>query len=275
MIKLIADSSCNLDELDQINYVSVPMKVYTDERSFLDDKNRQNHEMLDYLASYNGRSYSSCPNVEDWLKAFEGGDCIYVVTLTSGLSGAYNSAMAARTVYLEKHPDAKIAVFDSKTTGPEMHLIIEKIKGMILEGKSFDAVLAGTKAYMKRTRLFCSLSSLHNFAQNGRVNKVLASAVGVLGINVIGTASEKGELESIGKCRGEKKTILKLMEEMKNAGYLGGKVRICHTENEPFAKAMADAIKEKYPAVDIAYYPANTLCSFYAERGSIIIGMES
>ena len=80
--------------------------------------------MLDYLAEYKGRSYTACPSVDGWLEAFKGADEIYVVTITSSLSGAYNAAMAARELYLQAHEEAKVAVFDSLSTGPEMLLIL-------------------------------------------------------------------------------------------------------------------------------------------------------
>ncbi len=84
-----------------------------------------------------------------------------------------------------------------------MRIILEQLQQMIEEGKKFEEIDGAIDAYMQKTRLFCSLKSLHNLAQNGRVSKVVASAE-VLGISVIGTASSHGTLEAIGKCRGDK-----------------------------------------------------------------------
>ena len=100
---------------------------------------------------------------------------------------------------------------------------------------------------MKKNRLFFTFQSLHNLAQNGRINKVLASAIGVLGITIIGTASEEGDISPIGKCRGNKKVVRKLLDDIKEAGYNGGKVRICHVENKELADNLITSLKSEYP----------------------------
>ena len=127
---------------------------------------------------------------------------------------------------------------------------------------------------MKKNRLFFTFQSLHNLAQNGRINKVLASAIGVLGITIIGTASEEGDISPIGKCRGNKKVVRKLLDDIKEAGYNGGKVRICHVENKELADNLITSLKSEYPDADTLVYPARGLCSYYCERGGIIIGIE-
>ena len=61
MVRIVADSSCDLFTLDYEDFITVPLTVYTDERSFLDDENLNVTEMLDYLEKYKDRSYTSCP----------------------------------------------------------------------------------------------------------------------------------------------------------------------------------------------------------------------
>lgn len=275
MTKFIADSSCDITELNGVDFQSVPLTISTDKVTFTDDSDMDIHEMLNVLEKHKGRSYTACPGVEGWINAFEGADEIFVVTITSGMSGTYNSAMAAVKIYLEEHPEVKIKVIDSKSTGPEMRLILEKLAEYYKNGMDFDSICVAIDKYMKKTRLFCSLFSLHNLAQNGRVSKVVASAAGVLGICVIGTASEQGTLDSIAKCRGEKKLVARLKELMAAAGYNGGRLRICHVENEGLARNISDIVKKSYPNADVLYYKAGGLCSYYAERGGIILALET
>ena len=101
MMKLIADSSANLTMLEGVTYQSVPMTIRAGERDFVDDETLDTHELLDYLAAHNGKSGTACPSLDGWLKAFEGADEIFVITITSSLSGTCASAMAARDVYLQ------------------------------------------------------------------------------------------------------------------------------------------------------------------------------
>ncbi|MDD2959377.1 MAG: DegV family protein [Lachnospiraceae bacterium] len=274
MIKFIADSSGDMTAYKGVNFETVALKIDTDRFSYTDDKDINIPEMLNALEKYKGRSYSACPSTECWLQAYAGGDEIYVVTMTSELSGTYNSAMVAKKMYLEKNPDAKIEIFDTLSTGPEIRLVIEKLVELKQKGWDFDRVCKEVKEYMGKTRLFFSFLSIHNLAQNGRVSKIIASAVGVLGISIIGTASTRGKIEPITKCRGDRKVISKLLEELKKAGYAGGKLRISHIENSKLARRVIEAVKETYGNADAIMYEARGLCSYYGERGGIIIGCE-
>ncbi len=274
MIKYVTDSSCDTINYDGIDVAVAPLRIYTSERDFVDNEDLDVHEMIEYLLSYKDRSYTSCPSTESWLQAYEGGDEIYVITLTSNISGTYNSACAAKEEYIKDHPQARILVVDTLSTGPEMRLILEKIIEWKKEGKTFEEISKYVEDYKKTTRLFFAFKSLHNFAQNGRVNKVLASMIAKLNISIIGTASEKGDIEPQIKCRGINNVLTRLTEELTKAGFHGGKLRICHIENKELAEKLGQKIKDLYPETDLCIYPARGLCSYYGERGGIIIGCE-
>ncbi len=274
MVKFIADSACDLTEYPGINFEAVPLTLSTSERTFTDDKSLNVHDMLEYLYSHKGRSFTACPSTQAWLDAFEGADEIYVVTITSGLSGTYNSACVAKEQYISEHPDAKICVVDSLSTGPGEVLIFEKMVEMKNAGKSFEEISGSIEKYRDSLRLHFGLKSLHNLAQNGRVNKLIASAIGIMNIRILGTASKEGTIEQVARCRGERKLIDTIIEEIKKIGYKGGKVRICHVENAELASAIIEGIKREFGKIDIKSILAGGLCSFYAERGGIIIGCE-
>ena len=165
MARIVADSSADTLKLEGVDFVSVPMNISTNERTFTDDGLLDVNELLDYMEKYNGRSFTSCPGTQAWLDAFEGADVIYVVCLTSALSGTYNSALTAKEIYLEDHPDAQIHVIDTLTTGAEMRLIIEKLVELDAQGLGFDEVVDSITEYMKHTAVFFSFKSLHNLSQ--------------------------------------------------------------------------------------------------------------
>lgn len=275
MIKLISDSSCDLYTFSALPFQAVPLTISTDHASFRDNADLNLPEMLEYLRSYSGRSYTACPSIDDWMSAFSGADEVFAITITSGLSGSYNSAVAARELYVQKHPDVKIHIFDSLSTGPELCLLMEKLAELSGQGLAFETVCREAEAYQKRTRLFFTLHSVHNLAQNGRVSKVAAAAVGVIGIRIVGTASPEGTLATIAKCRGDRKSLAELVRQMELAGYTGGKVRISHVQNPELANTFAALLSAKYPDAEIISYPAGGLCSYYAETGSLLIGIET
>ena len=275
MVKIIADSSADIKAVEGVCFQSVPMTIRAGGRDFVDNEQLDTAAMLDFLASHNGPSGTACPGPENWMSAFEGADEIFVVCITGSLSGTWSSAMAARELYLQAHPDVKIHVFDSLSTGPEMLLLIEKLAFLIREGKSFDEICAAGEEYLSSTHLLFILRSVHNLAQNGRVSKLVAGAIGILGIQILAAASEQGTIEPIEKCRGDKKARSALVQEMYERGYRGGKVRISHAQNSEAAIAIERALRERFPLADIKTRLCGGLCSYYAERGGVIVGFET
>ena len=112
-------------------------------------------------------------------------------------------------------------------------------------------------------------------AQNGRISKLAATAAGVLGIRAVGQASAEGTLEMLGKCRGERKTQEFLLQEMERLGYKGGSVRIGHCGNAAFSLELYTELRRRFPNADVRRYPLRGLCSYYAERGGIMMGFET
>ena len=274
MFKIVSDSSSDLLVLNDVAFATVPLKISTSEKEFIDNDLLDVAEMLNYLESYRGKSGSACPSVGEWLEAFADAEFVFCVTITSGLSGSYNAASIAAREYMEAHPDRRVYVADSLSTGAESALLIERIKGMILQGFSFDEIVSGIQQYSSHTHLLFALESLHNLANNGRVNPLVAKLAGLIGIRVVGCASAKGTLEILEKVRGAAKTVDALFAQMTANGYVGGRVRIHHCENSTMAQALANKITAQYPNACIIISQTRALCSFYAERGGILVGYE-
>lgn len=272
--KIVADSSCDMWELNGVDFAVAPMTISTDNKHYVDNQELDVHLMSEELAKYKGVSHTACPSVGSWLDCYEGYDAVFVVTLTGAMSGTYNSAMTAKGIYEEENENVKVHVFDSLSTGPEMRLLIEKLKEMIEEDLPFEEIVEKGQDYLNHSRLFFALKSLHNFAMNGRVSKTVASAIGVLNISIFATASEEGTIQQISKCRGEKKVVKSMIEHLENAGYHGGKVRISHADNLKLAHSVRDKILELYPHADIIVYPMGGLCTYYAEKGGLLVGCE-
>lgn len=272
--KIVADSSCDMWELNGVDFAVAPITISTDNKHYVDNQELDVHLMSEELAKYKGVSHTACPSVGSWLDCYEGFDEVFVVTLTGSMSGTYNSAMTAKGIYEEENENVKVHVFDSLSTGPEMRLLIEKLKEMIDEDLPFEEIVEKGQDYLNHTRLFFALKSLHNFAMNGRVSKAVASAIGVLNISIFATASEEGTIQQISKCRGEKKVVKSMIEHLEDAGYHGGKVRISHADNLKLAHNVRDKILELYPNADIIVYPMGGLCTYYAEIGGLLVGCE-
>ena len=273
-IKIVTDSSANLPALEGIPYESVPLKLVTDTKEFVDDRSLDCAAMMAYLDSYKGRSGSSCPNVGDWLEAFGDAEGVFTLAISRSMSGSHNAALQAKEVYEEEHPGRRVCCLDTLTTGPELIMLAEKIRELAARGLEFDEIEEQILRYMDSTHMVFMLSSVDNLAKNGRVNPLIAKAVGFLNIRIVGQASDSGTFQQMHKSRGEKKGIDALYSLMQENGYRGSTVRINHVFNEVGALALQELILRDFPGTDVSVTPTTGLCSFYAEQGGIMVGFE-
>ncbi len=271
---IAADSSADLLSLPGVRFASVPLKIVTAEREYKDDGALDVDAMVRELAAYRGRSGSSCPNVQDWLDAFGGAAEVFAVTITSALSGAWASAVQAGEEYKRLRPGARVHILDSLSTGPEMQLMVEKLRALTMEGAGFDETAAAVEDYRRHTHLLFCLESMKNLARNGRTSPAAAALAGVLGIRVVGAASREGTLELLHKSRGRRAALDTLARTMRERGYAGGSVRIAHCQNREGADALRSMLLDSWPEADIRLTPTRGLCSFYAESGGLMVGFE-
>ncbi|MBQ8836642.1 MAG: DegV family protein [Clostridia bacterium] len=272
--KIVADSSADLVTFDGVDFASAPLKIITSEKEYVDDANLDVDKMVDELDKYNGKSSTACPSPADWMNGFGDADRVFCVSITGGLSGSYNAACVAKRDYEEKYPDRRVFVIDSLSAGPELRLIIEKLREYILDGKAFEEICKAITEYQKHTSLIFVLESMKNLARNGRVNPIVAKAAGLLGIRVVGKASDVGQLEPMEKCRGERNALASVVKIMKNLGTNIGKVHIGHCLNEGAAQKLKDMIVTEFENAKVEIYRIRGLCSFYAEKGGLMIGFE-
>lgn len=273
-IKIVADSSADLTSLDGVAFASAPLKIITSDKEYVDDERLDVEQMVDELDKYHGKSSTACPSPADWLNGFGDAETVFCVSITGALSGSYNSACVAKRDYEKQHPNRRVFVIDSLSAGPEIRLIIEKIREYITLGKPFEDICKAIMEYKNKTSLLFMLESMKNLARNGRVNPIVAKAAGLLGIRVVGKASDKGELEPLEKCRGERNALTSIVQNMKKLGTNIGKVHIGHCLNENAANKLKEMIVSEFKSAKVEIYRIRGLCSFYAEKGGLMIGFE-
>ena len=274
MKRIVVDSSASLYALDGVDFAAVPLKIVTDEREYLDDGTLNAVEMATTLRTYKGKTSTSCPNVADWLAAYEGAEQIFVATITGTLSGSYNAALLAAEEYKETHPEARVFVLDSLSAGPELRLLAERLRDLVRIGMEFDEICEAILAYHKHTHLLFSLESLANLARNGRVKPAVAAMARMLGIRVIGQASEAGELDVLCKTRGEHGALERIVLELKEHGYTNGRLHISHCGNPAAAERLKHMVKAVFDGAKVDISECGGLCSYYAELGGLLVGYE-
>ena len=270
--KLIVDSSSNMVNDPTHNVEVVPLTISFGGKDYIDDQNLNIQEFLSDMNKNQVAGKTTCPSIQAWLDALEGTEKAIIVTMTSGMSGTFSSALQAKNMYEEKHPSSQIIVVDSRSAGPELTIVLHGIEKMIQGDIRFVDLEEEIAEFRMHTHLLFILQSLHNLSLNGRVSPAAAKIAGLLKINLIGTASKDGKLEPLTKARGMKKAMRELLKYMKDNNYHGGEVIIDHCENEKDAETIKEKLQAEYPDAQITIRPMHGLCSFYAEEGGLMIG---
>ena len=273
--KIVSDSSSNLLRFDAVPYATVPLKIVAADKEYVDDANLNVAGMVADLKKFKGKSGSSCPNVQEWLDAFDGADNIIALTISKKLSGSYSAACNAAEEYMSENPGKQVWVLDSVAAGPEMVMLVERLASLIQAGHTMEEIKNQVTEYHKHLHTLFCLESLTNLARNGRVSPAVATIAGVLGIRVVGDVTW-GQITDQAKPRGQKKATEKLVQMMEERGIQdGAAVRIAHCFGEENANALMEKVLQKYPNCQVTIEPTTALCSFYAEAGGLMIGIEA
>lgn len=274
---IAADSGCNITNIASTvaDFKAVPLSIMVGDKEYIDNESINTEELMEAVYAYEGKTGTACPSPDSFRATFDGYDNIIVFTLTSGLSGSYNSAVIAKNMELEVHPEKNIEIVDSLNAGPPISVMIYHTVKLIEKLKDFNLVKEALHNDFKHFHLGFILDHLDNFVKNGRVNKLVAATVGVLGIRIVGTASKEGTLAICHKARNFNIAIKKLISDMEEAGYHGGQVILSHFHGLEGCEKIKDFILSKYPMASISIMNNGGLCSYYAEKGGILVGYSS
>lgn len=274
--KIAVDSSSDLQEgMDCAPGVSlsiVPLTIQVDGMSFVDAPGLDIRSMMDAMRATSGVTSSACPSPNAWASVFEEADYTFAITISSNLSGAYNSAMIARDIVMEKYPDKKIAVIDSYATSGQMILLAYKINELIAEGLSFEEIIHAVEEYNKTLHIYFTLSSFDNLAKNGRMPKLVGVLAKKLKMRIIGTA-EDGRIAVVHKCRGDQSTLMTLIKDMKEGcpDLASRHVVITHCFNQKLALTLQHLLEAEVPGIRVTILPTHALTSYYAEDSGLIL----
>lgn len=274
---IVSDSSCELRSLERpaqgVSFATVPLKIRVNEREFVDNAALDTKVMMDAMHNYNGPSTTACPSPEEWAEKYLMADNVLAITISSNLSGSYNSAMVAREMVLENHPQKKIFVLDSLSTGGEMALGIWKANELIASGLDFDELVIEWDTWFQQKQVLFALARFDNLVKNGRMSKLAGFVAGAMNMRAVGRGSEEGRLEMLHKTRGEARTLALILEEMNNRGYQGKTPAvISHCHNDKAAALLKNGIQHKWHGAPVVVLPCSGLTCFYAETGGIIVG---
>jgi len=274
-MRIVADSSCDLNEdlKKSLDVTLVPLTITVGQEHFKDDANLDVSKMIDAIEHCKEVAKSSCPSPQEFIDAFKDAGSVFVVTLTSALSGTYNSAMLAKDLYLKEYGDKFIHVFDSKGSSVKETLIAMVIKAMIEEKRTEMEIVEHVNAYLEKQKFFFQLGSLDTMIKNGRITKLKGIIANALNIKPILYANEHGEVELYENVRSEKKSIRKLVEIIgEHCDDFSDRILgISHCEAPEKAEILKAEVEARYNFKKIIIVPTAGLSSVYTSRGGLTI----
>ncbi len=274
--KVIIDSCGELTEDMKASghFTSAPLSMDVDQYHFVDDDTFDQQEFLRRVKESPNCPKSACPSPEFYQKCFEEDyDHIYAVTLSAALSGSYNSAMTARGMVLEDHPDKKIYVFDSKSASIGETLIGRRIAELEEQGLSFEDVVSRVEDYISGQVTWFVLESLDTLRKNGRLSNFQAIVASALKIKPICSSTEDGQIQQAGQARGINKALVKMVEmAAESSDHTQDKeIAVSHVNNPERGRMVLEALKERIPAKNYILENGRGCTSMYSGDGGIIV----
>ena len=257
-------SCCSTADLTQehfesrdIHYICFHFEL--DGKQYLDDlgKSIAFHEF--YQAMANGAdTRTSQINADEFIQYFtpflkEGKDILHL-TLSSGISGVYNSAMIAKEELEEKYPDRKIYIVDSLAASSGYGLLMDKLADLRDEGMDIDSLHTWAEENKLKLHHWFFSSDLTFFVKGGRISKTAGFVGSVMDICPLLNVDYQGKLIPRFKIRTKKKVIQAIANKMEEFAQDGleynGKCFMSQSDCLEDAKAVAKLVEEKFPGLN-------------------------
>ena len=274
--RVIVDSCGELtEEMKKCgHFETASLTMQVDEYTIVDDETFDQADFLMKVAASPNCPKSSCPSPEQYMKSFDSGtDHSYAVTLSAELSGSYNSAVLGKNLYLEKHPEAKVHVFNSRSASIGETLIGLKIQEFEEAGMPFEEIVETVEDYIEGQSTWFILENLDTLRKNGRLSTVKALVATALKIKPIMGANSQGAIIQLGQARGMNKALVKMVD------YIAQKLEkpeerilaIGHCNCVDRALILKEAILQRLNLKDIIILDTAGISSMYANDGGVIV----
>lgn len=256
------------------HFKTAPLTIELDGYNIIDDDSFDQADFLKRTSESPNCPKSACPSPETYMELFDcGAKNIYVVTLSSQLSGSYNSAVLAKNLYLEEHTDVNIHIFDSRSASIGETLIALKVRECEEKGMSFEDTVKVGEDYRDEINTFFVLETLETLRKNGRLSNLKAFVASKLNIKPVMGSTDEGTICQLGQARGINKAIVKLVDEVANktADCENKTVAISHCNCYERAKIVEKLIQEKCNFKKVIILDTHGISSMYASDGGIIV----
>ncbi|WP_294135734.1 DegV family protein [uncultured Clostridium sp.] len=242
-IKIITDSACDLkrEYIDKNNIALLSLILNLEGQAIKDDLGKS----LSYEEFYNKMRHGATPTTsqinahdfeEEFTKYIKNGDSIIYISISSSLSGTFNSANIARNNLIEEYPEAKIELVDSSSVSMGQGLLVLKACEMRDNGASIDEIVEWLEENKRKVIHSILIDDLNHLKRGGRISGATATIGSLLNIKPSAYLDDEGKLVQGEKIKGKKKALRFLANEVKE--------RAVETENEVLYICHGDCLEE-------------------------------
>ncbi len=276
MYKIIIDSCGELSQemKDNGRFTNVALTLRVDGTEIVDDETFDQADFLKKVAASPESPQSACPSPDAYVQAMKGEeDHVYVITLSSQLSGSYNSACLARNIFLEEEEDKKVLVLDSRSASIGETLIGLKIAELEEAGKTFEEISEEIEEYIDSQHTFFVLETLETLEKAGRLSHLKAKIANTLNIKPVMGSTDRGEIQQLSQARGMNKAIDRMVSSMMAVtdNCENRIMAISHCNCPERAEALKAKVEATAKFKDIFIVDTAGVSSMYANDGGIIM----
>ena len=270
--KLVVDSCCDLTPSlkEELGAEAAPFSMVVDGVNYIDAEQLEISHFLKAMKASKHVPKSACPSPDQFLEKLSPAANNFIVTISSKLSGAYQSAVMAREFAAEK--GQRVHVFDSLSASAGEVCVALKLKECIEQQMDFDAIVEKVTAFIGGMKTFFILESLDNLIKNGRMNKIVGYVASVMSMRPI-MGADHGEIKLVEKCRGSVRAFTRLVDIIGESGkdFSDRTLVISHCNNERQAHFLSAEAQRRYHFKEVRVVPTRGLASMYANDGGVVI----
>ena len=198
---------------------------------------------------------------------------MFAVTLSSKLSGSYNSAVLGMNLLKEEKPDAKVYIFDSRSASIGETLIGLKIQECEEQGLPFEEIIDKVEAYIDSQMTWFVLENLETLRKNGRLSKVKAFVATALRIKPVMVSTPEGEIAQLDQARGMNKALVRMVDSIveKVVNPDETVIAISHCNCPERAQMVKETLINRIHPKGIFVVDTAGISSMYANDGGIIV----
>ena len=275
--KIIGDSCLDLTEelKKDSHFQMIPLTLMVGEQTFIDDETFNQKEFIRIVKESPECPKTACPSPEMFKEAYRcEEENVFVITLSGPLSGSYNSAVLAKSLYEEEYGHKNICVINSESASSGQLNIALFIRDLCEQGLPFEEIAKEAESYRDRMNTYFVLETLDTLKKNGRLTGLSAFIATALNIKPV-MGAEKGNIIKLDQARGINKALQRMAEYVvKEGGNTKEKRLVISHVNAP---ERAEYVREKLCSMakfkEVIITDTAGVATVYANDGGIIVAL--